>query len=98
VLAIRPRNLFDDHAALAAVDAPHTVEEEDQKAPERNELKAPLGKTIVPWRRFLATRADCRRALPRSDIHFDAFLVGAEAGVLIDKSPMAMAVVCSENN
>jgi hypothetical protein len=33
------------------------------------------------------------RALPRSDVHFDAFLVGANAGVLVDKSPMAMAVV-----
>jgi hypothetical protein len=41
----------------------------------------------------MAPRADRRRALPRSHRHFNAFLVGAEAGVLVDESPMAMTVV-----
>jgi hypothetical protein len=32
-------------------------------------------------------------SLPAVGLHLDAFLVGAEAGVLVDKSPMAMTVV-----
>jgi hypothetical protein len=31
--------------------------------------------------------------IPAVDVHFDAFRVGAEAGVLVDESPMAMTVV-----
>src|SRR2546426_10902489 len=94
VLAVAPRNFLDHHdAATAAVDAPHAVQQEDHKPPEGNELKAPLGKMIVAGRRLVAPRAYRRRALPRSDIHFDTFLVGAEPGVLVDESPMMMAVV-----
>ena len=51
------------------------------------------GEMIVTGRGLVAPRADRRRALPRPDVHFDAFLVGAEAGVLVDESPLAMAVV-----
>jgi hypothetical protein len=65
---------------------------ENQKAPQRNELEAPLGKMIVTRCRLVAPRADCRRALPRLDVHFDAFLVDCEAGVLVDEPAMAMAV------
>ena len=65
---------------VAAVDAPHAVQKENQKAPERDELKAPLGKMIVTRRRLVAPRADRRRALPWPDGYFDGFLVGAEAG------------------
>ena len=86
VLAIAPGNLLDHHAAIAALDAPHAVQQEHQKAPERDELKAPLGKMIVTRCRLVAPRADRRRARPRPDVHFDAFLVGAEAGVLVDES------------
>ncbi len=93
VLAIAPGNLLDHHATIPAVDASHAVEQENQKAPQRNELEAALGEMIVTRRRLVAPRADRRRTLPRSDVHFDAFLVGAEAGVLVDESPMAMAVV-----
>jgi hypothetical protein len=93
VLTIAPGNLLDHHATIPAVDASHAVEQENQKAPQRNELKTPLGKMIVTWCRLVAPRADRCRALPRSHVHFDAILVGAKAGVLVDKSPMAMAVV-----
>ena len=93
VLTITPGNLFDHHTTILAIDASHAVEQEDQKAPQRNELKVALGKMIVTRRRLVASRTDRRRALPRSDVHFDAFLVGAEAGVLVDESPMAMTVV-----
>jgi hypothetical protein len=93
VLTIAPGNLLDHHATIPAVDASHAVQQENQKAPQRNELETPLGKMIVTRCQLVAPRADRRRALPRSDAHFDAFLVGAEAGVLVDESPMAMAVV-----
>ena len=93
MLAIAPGNLLYHHAAIPAVDPPHAVQQENQKAPQRNELEASLGKMIVTGRRLVAPRADRRRALPGPDVHFDAFLIGCEAGVLVDESPMAMAVV-----
>ena len=76
-----------------AMDAPHPVEKANQNSPERDELKTPLGKMIVTGRWLVATRADCRRTLSWPDVHFDTFLAGAEAGLLVDESPMAMAVV-----
>ena len=93
VLAIAPGNLLDHHATIPAVDASHAVEQENQKAPQWNKLEAPLGKMIVTGRGLVAPRADGRRALPRPDVHLYAFLVGSEVGVLVDESPMAMAVV-----
>ncbi len=94
VLTIAPGNFLHHHdAAVSAMDAPHRVQKENQNSPEGNEFEAPLGKMVVTRRRLVATRADRRRALPRPNAHFDAFLVGAEAGVLVDESPMAMAVV-----
>jgi len=93
VLPIAPGNLLDHYPTIPAVDAPHAVQQENQKAPQRNELEAALGKMIVTRCRLMALRADRRRALPRSHLHFDALLVGAEAGVLVDESPMAMTVV-----
>ena len=93
VLTIAPGNLLDHHATIPAVDAPHAVQQENQKAPQRNELEAALGKMIVTRCRLMAPRADRRRALPWSHVYFDAFLVGAEASALVDESPMAMTVV-----
>src|ERR1019366_6322596 len=49
VLTIAPGNLLDHHATIPAVDASHAVQQENQKAPQRNELEAPLGKMIVTW-------------------------------------------------
>ena len=93
LVLIAPGNLLDHHATIPAVDAPHAVQQENQKAPQRNELEAALRKMIVTRCRPMAPRADRRRALPRSHVHFDAFLVAAEASVLVDESPMAMTVV-----
>src|SRR5438132_544491 len=90
-LDLRSQLLSD--AAVSAMDAPHPVEKVNQNSPERDELKTPLGKMIVTGRGLVAPRADCRRTLSRPDVHFDAFLAGAEAGVSVDESPMAMAVV-----
>jgi hypothetical protein len=93
MLPIAPGNLLDQYATIAAVNASHAVQQKHQKAPQRDELEAALGKMIIPRCRLVAPRADCFRALPRSDVHFDAFLIASEAGVVIDESPMVMAVV-----
>ena len=87
VLPIAPGNLLDHHTTLPAVDASHAGEKENQKAPQRNELEAAFGEMIVPRRRSVAPGTDGCRSLPRSDIHFDAFVVGSKAGVLVDKNP-----------
>jgi hypothetical protein len=39
MFSITPGNFLHHHAATAAVDAPHPVQQEDQKTPERNELE-----------------------------------------------------------
>ena len=93
MLTIAPGNLLDHHATIPAVDASHAVQQENQKAPQRNELEAPLGEMIVTGRGLVAPRTDRRRALPRPDVHLDACLVGSEAGVLVDEPAMAMAVI-----
>jgi hypothetical protein len=75
------------------MDAPHPLEKVNQNSPARNELKTPLGKMIVTGRGLVASRADCGRTLSRPDVYFDAFLAGAEPGMLVDESPMTMAVI-----
>jgi len=92
MLPIAPGELLRPHAALAAVRAPPAIQEESQKTPQRDELEAPLGKRIIAWRRLVATRTDLRGALPGPHGHFDGLLVGAEAGMLVDGSPVMMAV------
>jgi len=54
---------------------------------------APFAELIVTGRRQMAARADCDRTLARSYGHFDALLVGTEVGLLVDKTPEAMAAV-----
>src|SRR5207245_11345155 len=92
VLTIAPGNLLDQQTTIPAVDAPHAVQQENQKAPQRNELEAALRKMIVTRCRLVAPRADRRRALPRSHVQFDAFLVAAEAGVSGGESALAVTV------
>jgi hypothetical protein len=75
------------------MNAPHPVQEENQKASERDELETPLRQMIVTRRRPVAARADRRSTLARTHSHFDRLVVGAEAGVLVNESPLAMAVV-----
>ena len=77
---------------MAALDAPHAVQEKDEES-ERDELEAPFGKMIVTRGRLVAPGADRHRSSSRPDVHFDALLVGAEAGLLVDESPMMLAEV-----
>ena len=52
MLAQPPRNLFDHNSALRALDAPHEIDEEDEKPPDSNELKQPRPvRLILPWGR-----------------------------------------------
>jgi hypothetical protein len=93
VLAIAPGNLLDHDATISAVDTSRTVQQENQKPPQGNELEAALREMIVPRRWPVAPRTDGRRSLSRSHVYCNAFLVGCEAGVSIDKSSMMIAVV-----
>ena len=72
---------------------PHGVQNEDEKPPQVNELKAPFGELAVTGCRQMAARADCGRTLAGSDGHFDALLVVNEAGALVDKTSETMAAV-----
>jgi hypothetical protein len=80
VLAIAPGKLLDHDATIPAVNASHAVEQENQKTPQGDELEATLGEMIVSRRRSVAPGTDGRRSLPRSDVHFDAFVVQSERG------------------
>jgi hypothetical protein len=93
VLAIAPGNFLDHDATVPAINASHAVEQENQKTPQGDELEAALGEMIVSRRRSVAPGADSCRSLPRSDLHFNAFVVGSKAGLLVDKSAMMMAVI-----
>lgn len=73
MLAIAPRNFFnDDGAAAAAINTAHGVQQEDEKSPERNEFKSPFGELVVTGRRQMAARAESGRSLARSHGYFDA--------------------------
>ena len=48
---------------------------------------------IISDGRLMAARADCGRTLARSHSHFDTLLVGAEVGVLVNKTSETMAAV-----
>src|SRR2546422_7108027 len=90
VLALTPRNLFHHDAATWAVHASHAVQKENQNTPERNELKAPHGKSVVTGSWLVAAGADSRRAPARPDHNFKGGLILNEAGALVDESPGAV--------
>jgi len=93
VFAFAPRDLFHDHAALAAVDAPHGIQEENQKPPERNELEPPLGEMIVARCRFPAPRADGRGTFAWPDSNFDSRLDINDSSILLNKTLKVIALV-----
>src|SRR6266852_2127433 len=93
-LAVAPGNFLDDHSAAAAtVHSPHRVQEEDEKSPQREELKTSLGELIVTGRRLMAARADRARALAGPHRYLDTLVVRTEAVVMIDKSSKAVTTV-----
>ena len=94
MLAVAPGNFLHDHSlAAAAIDAPHGVQQEDQKSPERNAVVTPFRELIITGRRLVAAGTNRRRTFARSHRDFDAFVIGTEAGVLINETPEMMAAV-----
>src|SRR5262249_58513529 len=92
--AVAPGDFLDGHhAAAAAIDATHSVQQEDEESPQRNELKTSFRELVVAGHRQMAARADCGRTFARSQDDFDALLVGTETGALIDKTSEMMAAV-----
>src|SRR3954454_18430603 len=89
--AVTPRNLFHhDRLAAAAIDAPHRVQQKDQKAPERNELEASFGQLIVSGGGLMAARTNRLGTLAWPHGDFNALVIGAEASLLINESPKAV--------
>ncbi len=92
--AVGPGNLFDDDgAAASAIDATHGIQQEDEKSPQGNELKASFGELIVAASRMMAARTDRGRPLARPHQHLDTLAVRTEAGAMIYKSPEPMTAV-----
>jgi hypothetical protein len=60
--------------------------QKDEESPDRDELEAPLGELIVAGRRQMAAGTDRGRAAARAHRDLDALLIGAEAGVLIERA------------
>jgi hypothetical protein len=93
-LTVAPGNFLDkDRLAAAAIDAPHGVEQKDQKSPEGNELESPLGELVVTRCRLMAAQTDRRRPFARTHGNLNIFVIGAEAGLLVNKTRKVMTVV-----
>ena len=94
MLAVAPGNFLDNHrCAAAAIDAPHSVQQEDQKPPERDEVVTPFRELIITGRRLMATGTNRCRTFARTHGDFDAFVIGAEDGMLVNETPEMMAAV-----
>jgi len=85
--------LDDDCLATAAIDAPHRVEQKNQKTPKRNELETALGKLIVSRGRLVATRTHRCRTFARSHGDLNALVIGTEAGPLVNESGKPMTAI-----
>src|SRR5690349_1810743 len=93
-LTVAPRNFLDHNGvAMPAVDAPHRVQQEHEKPPEGNELKALFPELVVTGRGPMAARTDGGGALAWPHCDLDALAVGTEASPMIDKSPEVMTAV-----
>jgi hypothetical protein len=77
----------------ATVDTAHSVQKEDEKSPQGNELKAPFGELIVSGRQLVAAGTNCPRSSARTHVDFDALVIGTETGVLINESRKVVATV-----
>jgi len=94
VLAVAPGDLLDDDSmATGTIDAPHGVQQEDEKAPEGNELEAAFGELVVSRGRSLAAGTDCPGSFAWTDGNFDALVIGAEARPLVNKSLEAVTPI-----
>lgn len=85
--------LDDDGAAVAAIDAPHGVQQEDEKSPQRDELETTLSELVVTGGWLMAAGTNRGRTLARPHGDFDTLFVRTDAGMLINEAPEMMAVV-----
>ena|SRR5215831_2855701 len=98
VFTVGPRHFLDDYAAGFAVDAPHTIEEKDQVAPDRNELELPIREMVVTGGRAVTARTDGWGTDSGPDADFQATAIWAEADVLIDEARETVALVEKRDN
>lgn len=70
-LAGRPRHQLDDHPTARALHPARRVQQEHRDVPQRNELEATLGQTIVASSALAAVSADPTAALTLSHVHVD---------------------------
>jgi len=93
-LPIAPRHFLDDDGlAVAAIDAPHGVQQKNQESPERDELETPFGELIVTGRRLMAARTNRRRTLARPHGNLNTLVIGTEASLLVNESRKAVTAV-----
>ena len=91
--AVAPGNFLDGHhAAPAAIDATHGVQQEDEESPQRNELKTSFRELVVAGRRQMAARAYCDRTFARSQDHSMLFLSVLKRAAHRQTSEMMAAV------
>ena len=89
-----PRHLFGQHAGLSAVDPPHAVDQEDQIAPEADELKAARrARMVVAGRGLMAARAYGSGSFPGPDRDQDGLPIFGEGGLTVYKPRNGMALV-----
>ena len=94
MLAITPRNLFNEHRiAAAAIDAAYRVQQKDEESPERNKLEAPLGELIISGGGLVAARTNRFGALARTYGDFNAPVIQTEASLLVNESRKAMTPI-----
>jgi hypothetical protein len=89
-----PRNFFDHHPALLAVDSSHAIDQKNQIAPESDKLESPRrGRLVVAGRRLMTARANSRGSFPRLDRDQNGLLVLGETGLPVDKPRDGKALV-----
>ena len=98
VFAVGPGHFLDDYAAGLTVDAAHAIEEEDQVAPDRNELELAIGEMVVTGRRAVTARTDGSGTDSGADADFQTTVIWAETDVLIDEAREAMALIEKRDN
>src|SRR5437667_10988637 len=94
MLAARPRHFLNDNAAGPTIHPPHRIEQEHQKAAQRDEFELPLREMVIAWGRLMAAGPNGRRALAGSDPDSDRGPgCPVESCPLVDKAPKLVTLV-----
>jgi len=95
MLTIGPGDFLDHDDAGGAADPAHAVEEKNQKAPNRDELERTLGEVVVADRWPVTTGTDGFGTHPWPHLDLKAFAILAKAGLLVNETREAIALVRS---